>query len=618
MLRQLSAPLQSVAGRNPTVVVATAAAALAVTLLLMACSVLTLAGREADRAANRSAIVASRSSPHDLIAVGRDDVWRSQQFSVIWIEPAGTGRSVLPPGVHRMPAPGESVVSPALDRLASTHTSLDARYTRRRVLDPRGIAFGGELLAYRRPNAGRTLAGDERALRISGFGDGGSASPRTVLAEHSELVDAPVLPAAILLLVLPALLLLVTAAAVGAGAVARTRDGNPSGRSRADVARRRLTILSLAGVVPAGLWATVVPTLGKLPLVDREVAAGDLAIGLGTAVTVVAGGAALAALAGLMGAASVTRRRGALPAPVEPRRPIAALNLVLIAGLIVAGYLGLQQHVPSSLVEHRAPSGLIVRWLDANAHDHNRLTDSLRPSLVAPIAQRGKTLLVGASCDSIARQVPSTRCRRNGQFELPPTARRRLSEVVLGSPDVPIRLAPPSEVPRSGNTLVVGDEALGPLEARVRVEVLRRLPAPTVVSPLTFVKRPSPLLPWIVGGFLAAFITIAAAFVVRIFDRLAYLAETSDVRGSSLPAHHRLARLPWRSTLPVCYAAVTGGALCAAVVVGAGAPVPWTTIAVMAIALALMWLGGLGAIALCGNACGDAAQATSNRRSSAA
>ncbi len=138
----------SVAERRWRFVTVPVTAAVFMLLALAATSIVAMAHREADREAQRLVSLATKPSPTDLYLVNGFDVWRDEQYGVAWIEPAGSAPPVLPPGVSRLPEPGEVVVSPMLDRLASQDPDLAARYTNRFVLGTEGVRSGDELFAY--------------------------------------------------------------------------------------------------------------------------------------------------------------------------------------------------------------------------------------------------------------------------------------------------------------------------------------------------------------------------------------------------------------------------------------------------------------------------------------
>ncbi len=241
------------------------AAALFMLLVLAGSSFVAMAHRETERVEGRTGLLASEPSPTDLVLIERDDKWHGEQFPVVWIEPAGAAKPVLPPGMGRLPKPGQAVVSPGLDRLASRHPGLAARYLNRLVLGMGGVASGDELLAYVRVPEGRSLSGDIRAVRVRAFGSPSGEDDTYVSYPTSGLVPVGAAVRGVLgFLVFPGLFVL----AVGLAAPSGVR----AGRSVALL----LAVPGLVGVTV--LWGAVSPLVGRIPLVGHDVLRGDLAL----------------------------------------------------------------------------------------------------------------------------------------------------------------------------------------------------------------------------------------------------------------------------------------------------------------------------------------------------
>ncbi len=265
-------------------------AAVFMLLMLAATSIVVMAQREAGRVERRTALLATEPSLTDLILAARDDVWRSEQYLVVWIEPAASARPVLPPGMERLPEPGQAVVSPALDRLAARHPGLEGRYPDHLVLGSEGVRSGDELFAYVRVHEGRTLPGDlagdlsgeTRAVRARAFGSPTGADPVFPLepplpvASVGEVVDG-----VLGLLVVPGLIVLTVGAATASG----VRDsrfevlrwiGAP-GRTLLALAALETLVLAVPGLgVVMALWGVFTPRLERVPLVGHDVLRGDL------------------------------------------------------------------------------------------------------------------------------------------------------------------------------------------------------------------------------------------------------------------------------------------------------------------------------------------------------
>jgi hypothetical protein len=145
------------------------ATALAMVVVLSAGAVATADRGEAKRQAGRAVVLSREDRPTDVFIRLSRDVLRDQPIRVEWIEPAGpAGQSVLPPGLTSLPDPGWAAVSPALDELADEEPGVAALYPRRVVVNDAGIGASTELVAYLRPSAGRSLGGEQDALRIRG------------------------------------------------------------------------------------------------------------------------------------------------------------------------------------------------------------------------------------------------------------------------------------------------------------------------------------------------------------------------------------------------------------------------------------------------------------------
>lgn len=259
-------------------------AAVFMLLALAATGVVAMVQRETERTAQRTALLASTPSPTDLFLVARDDNWRGRPFSVAWIESASPGtKPVLPPGMARLPEPGQATVSPALDRLASSDPSLAARYPNRLVLGTEGVRSGGELLAYVRTPEGRTLAEDERALRVREFDSPTGAARSYEFDMPSSVTVVPVVGGVLALLVVPGLIVL----AVGAATASGVRDHRfevlrymgASGWTLIALAVLETLILAAPGLLASAvLWGVIGPRLGQVPLVGHELVRGDLGL----------------------------------------------------------------------------------------------------------------------------------------------------------------------------------------------------------------------------------------------------------------------------------------------------------------------------------------------------
>lgn len=338
-------------------VVVPVSAAVLMLLVLAGSSVVVMLGREEDRTMRRTALLASEPSPTDVDIVEGDDMWGGKQFPVVWIEPAGNANPVLPPGMKRLPGSGQAVVSPGLDRLASRHPDLAARYPDRLVLDTEGVRNEDELFAYVRAPEGRALSGDlagdlsgdTQAVRVRAFGAPTGAGPSYGMDSLSwPLPIGAVVEGVFGFLVLPGLMVLT----VGLSAASGLRDkrfevlrwiGVPA-RRLAALAVLETLILAVPGLVAAVIfWGVVSPRLGWMPLADHDVVYGDLGLPWRLLVAELGAGIALTSLVSVVvTTATAVRRRGATSLRPATRRadltPLRAAPLVLALVLFALGF----------------------------------------------------------------------------------------------------------------------------------------------------------------------------------------------------------------------------------------------------------------------------------------
>jgi hypothetical protein len=286
----------ALAGGRTRLVLTAAGVGLGVALLLVAASIPNMLGARRDRNAARSDLSRSAGS---LLVADADTEFRRDEIRGRLIK----GRGPAPPGVARLPRPGELVVSPALAKLLA---SRDGALLRPRLpgrvigtIGHAGLQGPSELAFYR---------GTERmpidARRIARFG---SATP------HLQLPPALLLLAVVALaaLLMPVAVFIATAARFGGEA----RD-------------RRLAALRLVGADRA---ATV------------RVAAGESALGALAGLAV----GALVFLAGRGLIAHVTLWDiSVFSADVRPSAPLALLvALAVPLTAVAATVLGLRQVV---------------------------------------------------------------------------------------------------------------------------------------------------------------------------------------------------------------------------------------------------------------------------------
>ncbi|GAA1981297.1 FtsX-like permease family protein [Amycolatopsis minnesotensis] len=186
--------------------------ALAVAVLLPAASV----GHLMDAKSDREAAIKADTTPRPGVSPLSTYEWYASSgtdlIEVTAVAATGPG-SPVPPGIGRLPAPGEMVVSPALaEKLNSPEGgSVRARLPGKVVgeIAKAGVGDAGDLAAYAGASPAEIAAEGERANTVYAFGEpsGGFTLPLTML-----IMVAPI--AAVLLL--PLLIFVTTASRMGA------------------------------------------------------------------------------------------------------------------------------------------------------------------------------------------------------------------------------------------------------------------------------------------------------------------------------------------------------------------------------------------------------------------
>ncbi|MFJ6747026.1 FtsX-like permease family protein [Streptomyces sp. NPDC091266] len=163
---------------------------LGVCVLLLAAAVPHAMNSALDRGKARTATPVSghpARSDHSLLMTPVDSAYRGTSLTGRVIRSEGP-HAPVPPGLSRLPDPGELAVSPALaDLLASPDGALlKDRFPHRRItarIGDAGLAHPGELLYYEGSDALREPG--DGVFRVTGFGDTGNAfrlSPLAALA----------------------------------------------------------------------------------------------------------------------------------------------------------------------------------------------------------------------------------------------------------------------------------------------------------------------------------------------------------------------------------------------------------------------------------------------------
>lgn len=329
------------------------AAVVFILLVLAGTSIVVMLHHEAERAEQRTPLLASNPSPTDLFVIGRFDSWQDRQYSVIWIQPASNAPPVLPPGISTLPKPGQAVISPALDRLTKHYPSLAARYPDHLVLGSEGIRSGDELFAYVRAQADRDLASSNRAVRVGGFGKPTNPHSDTGIGLPSQESSIGIGAGVLGFLIVPGLIVL----AVGVASASSLRDrrfeilrwiGAPRG-TLITLSLLETAILALPCLVVAVIfWAIMAPRLQRVPLAGYAVVGGDLGLPWWLLLLELFTGIAVTLLVATL--ISTVRRKATKvrPRPDSGRSGITPLRLIplalglvmLVAGQIVPVQLG--------------------------------------------------------------------------------------------------------------------------------------------------------------------------------------------------------------------------------------------------------------------------------------
>lgn len=300
---------------------------LGVALLLLAASIPQITAARDERAAARETaqVLAAdvRPSARTLLVGFADTSFRGQEIRGRLLRPDGPD-APLPPGVTRLPGPGELVVSP---RLAELLRSGDAGLLRERLggrvvgtIGDAGLAGPGEYAYYAGSDRLQTLPD---ATRVERFGTPGGGDG---------------LPPILWMLVLIALATLLLPVAVFVGAAMRF------GGEQRD---RRLAALRLAGADR---------------MMTRRIAAGEALVGALLGVLV---GAAVFLIVRQLGERLTLADLSAFAGDVWPSAPLAALIVLAVPALAVAVTLVALRGVaiePLGVVRRAVPRPRRIWW----------------------------------------------------------------------------------------------------------------------------------------------------------------------------------------------------------------------------------------------------------------
>ncbi|MCO1579340.1 FtsX-like permease family protein [Crossiella sp. SN42] len=301
---------------------------LGVMVLLLAASVGPAQEAKADRMAARQLETgdparAGEAEPTHLLARQAAQAWRSTYIQGVELSPVSGGVPKLPPGLDRLPGPGEIIVSPALDRLLAEpgNELLRARLpaTIAGHIGEAGLARPGELYFY----AGLPEDQRGRALPVLRIG---SAPQSTSLPELFQLL----LTAAAAALLVPIGVFVLVATQIGAGA-----------------REQRLASIRLVGADPGQA---------------RRIAAGE---SLAAALLGLGVGAGLFLLVRSLAAVVQIEQVGFYPADLVPSAPITVLLLFGVPATAVAAALIALRRLeigPLGVVRKADPPPRRLRW----------------------------------------------------------------------------------------------------------------------------------------------------------------------------------------------------------------------------------------------------------------
>ncbi|WFB07644.1 ABC transporter permease [Streptomyces sp. LX-29] len=155
---------------------------LGVVLLLMAASVPNLIPAREHRGDARSVMVSNdpepARGPDTLLVSNTGTQFHDRDISGVRMHPDGA-EAPLPPGVDRMPKPGEMVISPALKELLDSEPLLKKRFAERIVgtIDDEGLLGPQELYYYAGAEAAETTSSNGGFHRIDHWGTTTESGP---------------------------------------------------------------------------------------------------------------------------------------------------------------------------------------------------------------------------------------------------------------------------------------------------------------------------------------------------------------------------------------------------------------------------------------------------------
>ncbi|WP_329218268.1 ABC transporter permease [Streptomyces sp. NBC_01485] len=303
------------------------------------------------RTAAREPVTSSKGPADGTLVLERDDAYGSRPFTRVFVAKGTEGAHPVPPGLSRLPAPGEVFVSPRVHELLREAPAAKALLPGREagVISPAGLAHPDELFAYVGTD-GTRIAHEARTLK--GFGYDYAPSPAV---DPSTLTDVRFALATLVLL--PLGIFLSVCARLSAAsrmrrlAALRLLGLSRKGTQRVNAAETVVAAL-LGAVLGLGEYWILNQVMSRAGLPGLRWYPDDGALSLSTVAICLLGCPALAWFVGRKSARDATANPLAVRRTAVPRPPSKWGGLLLLSGLgIVCGFCatGLMGHPANSL-----------------------------------------------------------------------------------------------------------------------------------------------------------------------------------------------------------------------------------------------------------------------------
>ncbi|MET7987226.1 MULTISPECIES: ABC transporter permease [unclassified Streptomyces] len=303
------------------------------------------------RAAARQPVTSPKGPADGTLVVQRSDAYGSRPFTRVFIAEGTEGARSAPPGLARLPGPGEVFVSPRVHDLLREAPAVKGLLPGREkgTIAAAGLAHPDELYAYIGTTRGR-IAHEGRTLK--GFGYDYAPSPAV---EPSTLTDVRFALATLVLL--PLGIFLTVCARLSAAsrmrrlAALRLLGLSVKGTQRVNAAETVMAAL-LGAVLGLGEYWVLNQVMARTGLPALRWYPGDGALSATTVAVCLIGCPALAWFVGRKSAREAAANPLAVRRTALPRPPSKWGGLLLVAGMgIVSGFCvsGLSGHPASSV-----------------------------------------------------------------------------------------------------------------------------------------------------------------------------------------------------------------------------------------------------------------------------